>query len=130
MEPKFTTAAQLLAVLKELKRREPIFHQPEFGTTRADYESMTDANFWEVGASGRRYSREYMLDTLENRPPNRTKFVGDRRVSNAWRSPPDNYLMTYTLFQGPRVTRRATLWRKTQAGWKILYHQGTMVEES
>jgi hypothetical protein len=23
---------------------------------------------------------------------------------------------------------RATLWRKTPAGWKILYHQGTMVE--
>ncbi len=70
MEPKFTTAPQLLAVLEELKRREPIFHHPEFGTTRADYESMTDANFWEVGASGRRYSREYVLDTLQNRPPN------------------------------------------------------------
>jgi len=42
----------------------------------------------------------------------------------------DNYLITYTLFQGPRVTRRATLWRRTQAGWKILYHQGTMVESS
>jgi hypothetical protein len=40
----------------------------------------------------------------------------------------DNYLVTYTLAQGARITRRATLWRKTPAGWKILFHQGTMVE--
>jgi hypothetical protein len=30
--------------------------------------------------------------------------------------------------QGPRITRRATLWRRTVAGWKVLYHQGTLVE--
>jgi hypothetical protein len=30
--------------------------------------------------------------------------------------------------QGPRITRRATLWRRTAGGWKVLYHQGTLVE--
>jgi hypothetical protein len=29
---------------------------------------------------------------------------------------------------GPRITRRVTLWRRTDAGWKVLYHQGTLVE--
>jgi len=29
---------------------------------------------------------------------------------------------------GPRITRRATLWRRTAGGWKVLYHQGTLVE--
>ncbi len=130
MEPKLTTAPQLLAVLKELQRREPIFHHPEFGTTRADYESMTDADFWEVGASGRRYSREYVLDTLQNRPPNPDEASWVMQDFQCQAIAADNYLVTYTLFQGARVTRRATLWRKTQAGWKILYHQGTMVEES
>jgi len=38
-------------------------------------------------------------------------------------------LITYALEQGPRITRRATLWRRTAAGWKILYHQGTIVEQ-
>ena len=28
-------------VLEELKKREPIFHHPEFGATRADFENMT-----------------------------------------------------------------------------------------
>ncbi len=91
----------LLAVLEELRPREPIFHHPEFGTKRRDYEAMTDTEFWEVRASGRRYSREFVLD---------------------------KYLITYTLHQGNRGTRRATLWRRTAAGWTVLYHQGTMVE--
>ena len=38
-------------VLEELKRREPIFHRRELGTTRADFENMTMPDFWEVGAS-------------------------------------------------------------------------------
>lgn len=41
----------------------------------------------------------------------------------------DNYLLTYTLFQGERVTRRSTIWRRTGEGWKIMYHQGTIVED-
>jgi hypothetical protein len=128
MEPKFTTAPQLLAVLEELKQREPIFHHPELGTRRRDYENMTDEKFWEVGASGRRYSRKYVLETLKDRAPNSDEASWVMRDFQCREIAADNYLITYTLFQGARVTRRSTLWRKTQAGWKILYHQGTMVE--
>jgi hypothetical protein len=130
MEPKFTTAPQLLAVLEELKQREPIFHHPELGTSRRDYENMTDAEFWEVGASGRRYSRNYVLETLKNRPPNPDEASWVMRDFQCREIAADNYLITYTLFQGARVTRRSTLWRHTSAGWKILYHQGTMVESN
>ena len=130
MEPKFTTAPQLLAVLEELKQREPVFHHPELGTSRRDYENMTDAEFWEVGASGRRYSRNYVLETLKNRPPNPDEASWVMRDFQCREIAADNYLITYTLFQGARVTRRSTLWRHTSAGWKILYHQGTMVESN
>ncbi len=67
MEPARLTDPALSGVLSELVQREPIFHRPEFGTTRADYERMTADDFWEVGASGRRYSRAYVLDLLEQR---------------------------------------------------------------
>jgi hypothetical protein len=130
MEPTFATAPQLLPVLEELKQREPIFHHPEFGTTRADFESMTDANFWEVGASGRRYSRDYVLDLLETRAPDPAEASWITRDFQCREIAADNYLITYTLLQGSRVTRRATLWRRTTAGWQILYHQGTIVESS
>lgn len=41
---------------------------------------------------------------------------------------PDHYLLTYTLLQGERITRRMTIWRRAADGWKIVYHQGTTVE--
>ena len=124
----FATSPQLLEVLEELKLREPIFHHPEFGTTRADYENMMDSDFWEVGASGRRYSREFVLDTLANRAPDPDESKWLTRDFQCREIAADNDLITYTLAQGARITRRATLWRRAAAGWKILYHQGTIVE--
>ena len=124
----FVTSPELLAVLEELKLREPIFHHPELGTARRDYEAMTDAEFWEVGASGRRYSREFVLHTLENRAPDPQESKWLARDFQCREIAADNYLITYTLFQGPRVTRRSTLWRRTPDGWKVLYHQGTIVQ--
>ncbi len=42
----------------------------------------------------------------------------------------DNYLLKYTLIQNKiRVTRRSTIWRRENAMWKILYHQGTVINE-
>jgi hypothetical protein len=122
------TAPELLAVLEDLKQREPLFHRPEFGTTRRDYENMTDLQFWEVGASGRRYSREFVLNTLDNRTPDPDESKWLTRDFECREIAADNYLITYTLAQGARITRRATLWRRTSAGWKVLYHQGTIVE--
>jgi hypothetical protein len=129
MEPKLVTDPRHLEVLRELIRREPIFHRPEFGTTRRDFENMTDAAYWEVGASGRRYSREYVLDMLEKR---HATPVGDENLEardfHCLEIARDNYLLTYTLLQGPRMTRRATIWRRDGEAWRIVYHQGTVVE--
>jgi hypothetical protein len=56
-EPTLVTDPAIVDVLEELRRREPIFHRPELGTTRADFEDMMTPDFWEVGASGRRVAR-------------------------------------------------------------------------
>jgi hypothetical protein len=34
------------------------------------------------------------------------------------------------LRQGERVTRRATIWQRDPDGWKIVYHQGTVVADA
>ena len=129
MEPHLVTDPKLLAILDELKQREPIFHRPELGTTRHDFEKMTDPAFWEVGASGRRYSREYVLDVLEKRYESPGEDLWETRDFHCLEIAPDNYLLTYTLLQGERLTRRSTIWRRTGEGWKIVYHQGTVVED-
>ena len=58
------------AALQELKPREPIFHRRQYGTTRGALEEMTDEAFWEVGASGRVYRRDYWISTLLERYKN------------------------------------------------------------
>lgn len=128
MNPHLMTDPTLTQVLNELRQREPIFHRPEFGTTRQDFEQMMDPDFWEVGASGRRYSREYVLDALEKRAQNLVEETWETQDFQCLELGAKTYLLTYTLIQGERVTRRSTIWRKAELGWQILYHQGTIVE--
>jgi len=130
MEPKFITDSKLNDILIELMNREPIFHHAEYGTTRKDFENMMEDSFWEVGASGRKYSREYVLDVLEERAKNPVEDKWETEDFYCMELAPDNYLLTYTLHQGERITRRATIWRRHGNDWKIVYHQGTIVENS
>ena len=127
MEPGRATDPHLLDVLGELQRREPIFHRPEFGTTRGDFEAMMTQDFWETGASGSRYTRDVVLDVLERRHAHPHDDPWETSDFQCLQIAPDNFLLTYTLRQGERVTRRATIWRRTEDGFKIVYHQGTVV---
>src|SRR5215471_13907447 len=130
MEPTLTTDPELADILVELSSREPIFHRPEFGTTRADFEKMTADDFGEVGASGRRYSRAYVLDELERRYAAPQADVWETSDFQCRRLGDDVYLLTYTLLQdNQRLTRRSTIWRRTNEGWRIVYHQGTIVQD-
>jgi hypothetical protein len=130
LEPPLATAPELEGVLAELSLREPIFHRPEFGTTRADFERMTAEDYWETGASGRRYSRQAVLDGLEERFSAPHEDVWETRDFHCRRLSEDTYLLTYTLLQdNQRLSRRATIWRSTADGWKIVYHQGTVVQD-
>ena len=133
MKPWLTTEARLRDILEDLRGREPVFHRPELGTTRADFEAMTEAEFWEVGASGRRYSRGHVLHVLEDRH----QVASHLALEDTWEATDfacrqlgsDTYLLTYTLLQGQRKTRRTTIWRRVDGDWKILFHQGTVVED-
>jgi len=111
------TDPDLVSVLEQLRLREPIFHTPEFGSTRAAFEKATAPEYWETSASGRRYSREFILRTLEQNPPVDAVAAGWQCHDHALRRlGPDTYLLTYTLRQVERVTRRATLWQTTSEG--------------
>lgn len=117
-------------VLAQLLAREPIFHRPELGTSREDYLAQTAEDFWEVGASGRVYERDGVIEGLVRRgkvPGDEHWTVGDARCR---RLASDTYALTYRLDQAGRISRRLTLWRRDRDGWRILYHQGTLVEQA
>ena len=130
MESVLTTDPELSEILAELSRLEPIFHRLELGTTRADFEKMTLEDFWEVGASGRRYSRNVVLDELERRHAVPHTDVWETSEFRCRKLSSNVYLLTYTLVQDKvRRTRRSTIWERKAEGWKIVYHQGTIVQD-
>jgi len=127
MEPDFATAPEHNEVMRELMAREPIFHRPEFGTTRKDFDKLMAPDFWETTASGRRVSRQFILDCLDKRYETTTEVTWEIEDFRCSEIAANNYLVTYTLFQGERITRRAAIWRRTADDWQVVYHQGTVV---
>lgn len=132
-ENPFTPVDQELApVLEELRLREPAFHTQGFGRTPEEFAGSTADDYWEVGASGRVYNRELILELARKTPAH---FVDASQAG--WQAKdfgllqlgPETYIVTYALDQNGRLTHRASIWRREQGRWKILYHQGTIVSD-
>ena len=126
--PLHATDPALAAVAAALADREPLFHRPGLGTTRAQAEALTADDFVEIGASGRVYTREYVLRVVDERDrrgevePLTPTDLACRRLA------PDLYQLTYRLVQGDRETWRSSLWRRAGPdGWQVVFHQGTVV---
>jgi hypothetical protein len=120
MPPDFSILTQLLPL-------EPVFHTVAFGLDPSGRARRMAPGYWEIGASGRCYTREFILQM------DPAHFVDAEtagwRVTDHALMPldPDTYLLTYRLQQGERLTRRATIWQRILDDWQILYHQGTIV---
>jgi hypothetical protein len=129
LEPTLNTDPRLIEILEELKALEPIFHKQEAYSTFDVMEKMMAPTFWEIGASGHRYSREYVCKVLSERLNNPKT---ENCISNKFhcQAIAENiYLLTYLLQQGDRITQRSSIWQRTPKGWQILFHQGTIVSQ-
>src|SRR6266481_3294535 len=98
--------------------------------TRKDFDKLMAPEFWETTASGRRVSRQFVLEFLEKRYETTTEVVWEMEDFRCQEIAPNNYLVTYTLFQGERATRRVAIWRRTTDAWQAVYHQGTIIAQS
>ena len=115
--------------------REPIFHHREFTNCREDVEKETTEDYFEISASGCDYSREFVLDYLEKRYKENPV---DDMVKDNWKVKDfkikkiadELYLINYTLYGQNRVTKRGEIWKgNLKDGLKIMYHQGTIVNQ-
>ncbi|MDQ8045007.1 MAG: DUF4440 domain-containing protein [Solirubrobacteraceae bacterium] len=122
------TAPGLEAIRDELAAKEPLFHHPEQGDTRADLERLAREDFWGIGASGAPYSRSTAIEDVLERfadpnyvDPWSTSDVRCQQLAQ------DLYLLTYELDQAGRRTRRTTLWAREADTWRVVFHQGTLL---
>lgn len=120
-------------IVTELRRREPVFHQLPEGTTREELEPRLTADFFEIGASGRVYSRERVIETVVDRYERNEPSV-DNEVDDfkCVQLAEHIFLVTYDLRQpdghAMRLTRRATVWTNELGRWQVAYHQGTLAD--
>lgn len=116
-------------ILKELIKCECLHIKPKHDMSTADIEKMFHSDFFEIGASGQRHSRQECIETVASRVKKlnddtwKTKDFEYREIAEHC------YLLTYILIQEKRITRRATIWKLEKDEWKIFYHQGTIVSE-
>lgn len=122
-------------VEKYVLSREPIFHHREFTNCRKDVENETTEDYFEISASGCDYSREFILDYLEKRYKENPI---DDMVKDKWKVDDfkikkiadELYLVNYALYGQGRVTKRGEIWKgNLKTGLKIMYHQGTIVNQ-
>ncbi len=134
-EPDLATPEHLMPVLEALIAREPLFHHRHLVADRADFDREAAPEFWEVGASGRRYSREFVWSAVAERL---ATLDADPYVSEGWQViescvaelAPDTYLVHYALLGQGRRTRRTTLWQgSVDSGWTARFHQGTVAPD-
>lgn len=115
-----------------LLAREPVFDQPEFIWDENSFDAEIAPDFREVGASGRRYEREYIkrvvLKRIEGTEP--SSLTGGYRIEDVDARPLVDGLvhLSYTLHAQGRVTRRSTFYRRTPVGWQAVFHQGTILQ--
>lgn len=114
-------------VRSELHALEPIFHHSPPGSDRAEFESFIADDYWEVGASGAVYSREFVLDTVVERHRLPASVDSSLEIQEfvVRHLDGETWLATYELHQGERVTRRSTIWQLSDR-WRAIYHQGTI----
>lgn len=120
-------------IVAELRAREPITHHDPIGADRAAIEELLVGDFFEVGASGRVYDRERVIDIVVDRyERDDSAVVGEIEDFRVRVAGPETYIVTYTLLQpdghSVRTTRRATVWTNVSGAWRIVYHQGTIAD--
>ncbi|MHB8169071.1 MAG: tRNA (N6-threonylcarbamoyladenosine(37)-N6)-methyltransferase TrmO [Thermoleophilia bacterium] len=126
MMDKRRSAKITAAEINELQELELRLLQPGVRADRQQVMALLAEEFFEIGASGKVYDRQGAAEALA------LAAGGSVSLSDflARALEPDLVLVTYRSFwRGPGDARaqalRSSLWRRTETGWMLLFHQGT-----
>lgn len=98
---------------------------PEVRASPARVLELLDPEFTEIGASGRRWDVESILTVTSAGSVSPESPVEVSEMSGAVLAPGVVHLTYFADNQGRRVWR-SSLWRLTETGWRMYFHQGTL----
>ncbi|MEV6766304.1 DUF4440 domain-containing protein [Streptomyces sp. NPDC051105] len=85
---------------------------------------LLDPEFTEIGASGRRWDAVSILTVTSGGSVSAESPVQVSEMSGTLLAPGVVHLTYFADHQGRRVWR-SSLWRLTETGWRMYFHQGT-----
>ncbi|MFF8590492.1 DUF4440 domain-containing protein [Streptomyces sp. NPDC015220] len=97
---------------------------PEVRAVPARVLELLDPEFTEIGASGRRWDRVSILQVTGDGSVSGESAVEVSEMSGAVLAPGVVHL-TYFAGHAGRRAWRSSLWRLTETGWRMYFHQGT-----
>jgi hypothetical protein len=99
---------------------------PRVRSSRQRVDALLHPDFHEFGASGRVWDRDSIMAMLDETGPDGPPIVASRM--KGVRLAPDLVHLTFDTAAGGRRAHRSSLWRRTERGWRIYFHQGTLYE--
>ncbi|UXA52290.1 DUF4440 domain-containing protein [Xanthomonas prunicola] len=118
-------------LLAQLRTLELHLLDPQLRATVQVLEALLDPAFVEFGTSGRRYTRREVIAAL-SAPGGAAEYYADG--FECVRLAPDLAQLRYRSMDCrhgvKRQALRSSLWRNNAAGWKLLFHQGTLFTEN
>jgi hypothetical protein len=97
---------------------------PEVRVSPAHLLELLDPEFTEIGASGRRWDVESILTAMSG-SVSKELPVKVSELSGAVVAPGVVHVTYFADNQGRQV-RRSSVWRLTEAGWRMYFHRGTL----
>ncbi len=101
--------------------------RPDVRAEPGAVEALLHPGFSEFGASGRRWGRTEMIAALAAGQPAGEEPVITAAEMTGTRLAGDFIHLTYNSKRAGRRALRSSIWLRTPDGWRVYFHQGTLV---
>ena len=101
--------------------------KPEVRAEPGAADALLHPDFSEFGASGRRWGRTEMIAALAAEQPAGEELVITTTEMAGTRLADDVIHLTYVSQRAGQRALRSSIWLRTPAGWRVYFHQGTLV---
>jgi hypothetical protein len=101
--------------------------QPQVRAAPGEVAALLHPQFCEFGVSGRRWTQSDMITALGAEEPGGEEPLITATEITGTRLAADVIHLTYVSQRGGRSARRSSIWLRTPDGWRVYFHQGTLI---
>ncbi|WP_189235135.1 nuclear transport factor 2 family protein [Planomonospora parontospora] len=98
---------------------------PEVRSSAVLMGELMDPEFREIGASGRLWDRDSLITAISQDPDPLTAPIAVSDMEGRLLAPGLVHLTYVSEYDGRRA-RRSSIWRHSEQGWRLYFHQGTL----